>query len=103
MKTAIEIIYDLEKIYNPDIEIEVFGVRSAFEIDEIVDCEIETWSDLDCSIQELEELAIDAIKAYVWSRDDLDRLEEYICRTKFLDFMYELKETLDTFNIAFTE
>lgn len=101
MKTAIEIIYDLQKIYNTNIEIEVFGVHSAFEIDEIVDCEIETWSDLDCSIEELEELAIDAIKAYVWSRDDLDRLEEYICRTKFLDFMYEFKTVLDISNITF--
>ena len=47
---------------------------------EIVDCEIETWSDLDCAI---EELAIVALKAYVY----LDRLEDYISKTKFLDFL----------------
>lgn len=99
MLRAIQIIRQLEDFYSTSIEIEVFGVDSTSDLDEVIDTEIDTWADLYKPIIELEILAHKASDNYIWSRDNLDRLQECICRWKSIHFLKDLNTTLKNFDI----
>ncbi|WP_090754153.1 hypothetical protein [Nonlabens sp. Hel1_33_55] len=94
---------ELENLYFTSIEIELFGVDTMLELDELIDMEIETWADLDKPISELRVLAQKAINAYIWTREDPDRLQEYICRLKSIHFLTELDFILKNLKVLFNE
>ncbi|AZQ44823.1 hypothetical protein [Nonlabens ponticola] len=99
MLKSSNVLDELESLYCTSIDIELFGVTSFTDLDEVIDMEIETWADLDKPISEIERLAQKAIGTYILTMDDPDRLQEYICRKKTIDFLTEMNSILEKLKI----